>query len=113
MKTSRCEFKARIVVYDDCIQELDIFTWELEPVGEERNRRRTARDWIEEHLQEWDIGDYIYNFGEDAGGVAFEAVFTGEIVGGYVWTPYGDEYDEEINLDTDMLVQELPEEWFK
>jgi len=89
-----------------------MFVWELEPLGDDRYRHRTAREWVESHIREWSQDDFESHFGEIAEALAFQVVFTGTIESDRTWTVYGDEYDEEIYVDTDMLTQEVPEERF-
>ena len=110
MYDSHIPFRARLVVFDTCIQELDVFVWELEPVGEDIGRVRPAREWIEDHIREWGGREFEENFGEIATKVAFEAVFTADIL---AYTLFDNEYEEEVHVHPHFLIQELPEEWFE
>jgi hypothetical protein len=96
-----------MVVYDGLIQDLDVFVWELEPVD---TTRRSAREWVYEHITSRQILDYLLNdLGWDGECVAFEAVFKGRIEGRF---DYFDEWDEELIVE-EHISQPLPEKWFE
>jgi hypothetical protein len=103
--TERCDFQARIL-FDETIEQIDVFVWELEPL---KGDSRAYREWVEEHLQSWQLEDYQDNFNDPCDG-PFEVVFKGTIKGFEV-APYS-EWDEEVIIH-DHLIQPLPENWLR
>jgi len=98
-----CDFQARIV-FDETIEEIEVFTWELEPLGGEF---RSGRDWVHEHLESWQLEDYRDYFNDPCDG-PFEVVFKGTLSGFEIC---GSEWDEAVIVH-DHLIQPLPEVWF-
>jgi hypothetical protein len=96
-----------MVVYDGLIQECDIFVWELEPSD---TSRRSAREWIYEHITSClNFDEFCKELGWDGECAAFEAVFEGEIRG---WYDYLGEWEEEL-IVKDFISQPLPSQWFE
>jgi len=105
-----CPFQARITMYGGLLQEVDIMTWELEPI---EDNLRPGREWVKEHIQDLDLQWFVNHFGKAARAVAFELVFTGVLCGSFSRGGDWDDWDEYIEVQGPHLIQELPEEWFE
>ncbi|MHC4301964.1 MAG: hypothetical protein ACYS7Y_32275 [Planctomycetota bacterium] len=104
---STVDFAARIVVYDEDIQELEIFVWELEPLD---LNLRTGREWVQDHISNCDM-DALVDHLECADRLAWEAVFKGTLSGDYC-APDFIEWDEEMEIH-EYRSQELPKGWYE
>lgn len=102
--TSSTQFHCRITVFDRMIQDLTVFVWELEPLD---RRKRSAREWIEEHIQA-NYEDLFSALGIQGTG-GWEAVFVATIHA--TSCSLYEEHDESIELMT-RQVQQLPSEMF-
>lgn len=99
--TDSVDFQARIVIWDGLIQELEVFTWEVEPFGEPK---RTGREWARESLSETDVS-WLADLLEwgDLEGEAYESVFKGTLSSTYFGPDA--EYDEELHVHDHLTVQ--------
>jgi len=100
------QFHCRISVFDQRLQDLDVFVWELKPLD---NQTRSAREWIEEYIRS-NCDDLFPLLGIKGNG-GWEAVFVGTIHS----TAHGclyQEHDETIELEK-WQVQAIPSEEFE
>jgi hypothetical protein len=100
--TASVDFQARIVIYDGLIQELEVFTWEVEPFDP---TKRTGREWARESLSETDLSDLagLLEWGDYLEGEAYESVFKGTISS--TFTGPDADYDEELHIHNHLTVQ--------
>jgi hypothetical protein len=101
--TSNKTFHCRLKVFEQSIDELTVFVWELEPLDKQT---RSAREWIEEHIRD-NYEDLLPQLGiKDHDG--WEAVFIATIRSTTSGCLYG-EHDESVEL-IKWQVQALPSE---
>ena len=102
-------FQGRVLFREDAIEDLQVFVYELSPT--ERLKTRSAWEWVEEHLREFDYDDWRVLVPElsEMPSSAQEVVFRGGIEG---WFDYFGEYDEELGFDEHQY-QRLPDDWFR
>lgn len=98
-------FQARVTINEreDQVEDIDVFCFALTPVGEDR----PIDEWILEHLQGWDVQEFLANFSLEKG-VNHEIIFKGTIRG---WYDHNQEWEEEIEVD-ESETQALPDDWF-
>ncbi len=111
MKTATAHFQASVLFSEDTIEALTVFVYELSP--KEQLKERSACEWVEEFLREWDYAAWreaIPDLAEEFS-PAQEVVCKGSITGDHIDTNYGEDYDEELII-AEYLYQRLPDDWF-
>lgn len=91
--TKSNEFQGRCYIIGDEVFELQLFDGRLAPM---ELGIRGVDDYARDSLCEMTTGWFRDQFELPEGD--HQVVFSGTITSGYSWTPYGDEYDEEIDL---------------
>jgi hypothetical protein len=102
MSSNSTQFHCRFKVSDQMLQDLTVFVWELEPLD---GQTRSAREWIEEHIEN-NYEDLLLKLGIKGSG-GWEAVFVATIRASVCNLDH--DYDEGIEL-VKWQVQALPSE---
>lgn len=92
-KSTSSEFRGRCFIIGDEVFELQLFDGKLSPM---ELGRRGLDDYAHDSLCEMSVDWFRDQFELPEGD--HQVLFSGTITSGYSWTPYGDEYDEEIDL---------------
>jgi hypothetical protein len=102
MSSNNTLFHCRFKVFDQMLQDLTVFVWELEPLD---GQTRSAREWIEEHIES-NYEELFSTLGIKGDG-GWEAVFVATIHASVC--NLNQDYDESVAL-IKWQVQSLPSE---
>ena len=96
------QFYCRITVFDRMLQDFTVFVWELEPLD---GQTRSAREWIEEYIED-NYEELFPTLGIKGTG-GWEAVFVATLRSSGPWM--GREPDDSLEM-VKWQAQVLPEE---